>query len=94
MKNLLLIFIFLLFIMNSCTKKGKVDLIVTNAKIYTVDKTFSTVESFVVIDGKIIETGLNTDIQKKYTSEHTVDAEEILFTPVLTMHIAILMVMV
>ncbi len=69
---LLLLF---LFVMNSCTQKQKVDLIVINTTVYTVDKDFSKTESFAVIDGKIAETGSSIEIQKKYTSENVVDAK-------------------
>ena len=49
--------LFFSLIMSSCMKKETVDLIVTNAKIYTVDSTFSENESLAVADGKIVATG-------------------------------------
>jgi len=61
--------------MNSCNQKTTADLIVTNAIIYTVDEAFSIVESFVVIDGKIVESGTTKAIQNKYTSENVVDGK-------------------
>ncbi len=64
-----------LFVMNSCKQKIVVDLIVTNAIIYTVDDDFTKVESFAVIDGKIIETGTSEVILKKYSSENNVDIQ-------------------
>lgn len=60
--------------MISCTQKEKADLIVTNASIYTVDADFSVVESFVIINGKIRETGKSGEILKKYNSEIIIDA--------------------
>lgn len=60
--------------MISCTQKKNADLIITNAKIYTVDATFSTAESMVIIDGKIQETGETEKILKKYNSEKIIDA--------------------
>lgn len=63
-----------LFIMNACNQKKVADLIISNATIYTVDNDFSKVESFVVVDGKIIETGTTTAIQKKYSSKNIIDA--------------------
>jgi len=61
--------------MNSCTQKQQADLIVTNATIYTVDEDFSTVESFAVLDGKIVATGTAQEIQNKYTAANTLAAE-------------------
>jgi predicted amidohydrolase YtcJ len=75
MKNLLYIFVLILFVMNSCNPKMKVDLIVTNAKAYTIDSVFSQTESFAVLNGKIVETGSSLAIQKKYKSENVVDAQ-------------------
>ena len=65
----------ILMVMNSCSQKQTVDLIVSNAKIYTVDEAFSTVESFAVANGKILETGTSSDIQKKYSSEKNINVE-------------------
>ncbi len=60
--------------MISCTQKENADLIITNAKIYTVDAGFTTVESMVIIDGKIGETGETDEILKKYRTEKIIDA--------------------
>ena len=60
--------------MNSCNQKEVVDLIVSNATVYTVDDNFSKVESFAVVDGKVVKTGTVAAIQKKYSSENLVDA--------------------
>lgn len=65
---------FILIIMNSCTQKETADLIITNAKIYTVDADFSIVECLAIIDGKIRETGGNNEILKKFSSEKIIDA--------------------
>jgi len=56
-------------------KKETVDLIVTNAKIYTVDTTFSETESMAVTNGKIVATGSSEEIRSKYSAENSVDAE-------------------
>lgn len=74
-RNFILVFSLLsLFMMSSCNKKTEVDLIVSNGTVYTVDKNFSRVESFVVSNGKIVETGTNETIRKKYTSKNIFDA--------------------
>ena len=57
----------------SCMGK-KADLIVYNAKVYTVNDKFDTVEAFAVRDGKIIELGSNADIEKVYDAPERIDA--------------------
>ena len=57
----------------SCMGK-KADLIVYNAKVYTVNNKFDTVEAFAVKDGKIIELGSNADIEKVYHAAERIDA--------------------
>lgn len=74
-KKLILILALIFIIMNSCNNKKVADLIITNAKIYLVDESFSTAESLVVVDGKVVEMGLIKDIQEKYTSKNLVNAE-------------------
>ena len=49
-------------------------MIVTNGTVYTVDDNFSKVESFVVLDGRIVATGTSEDIQNEYSSEKIIDA--------------------
>ncbi len=58
----------------SCSAQQKADLIVHNARVYTVDEDFSVVEAFAVKDGKIIEVGTSADLLKKYSGEK-IDAE-------------------
>ncbi len=70
-----LILLTIIFIaMISCSKKENADLIITNAKIYIVDASFSTVESMAIIDGKIRETGETKLILDKYNSKNIIDA--------------------
>ncbi|WP_179319345.1 amidohydrolase [Winogradskyella helgolandensis] len=60
----------------SCEKdKQQVDLIVTNANIYTVDDAFSKAESFAVRDGKIIAVGTTSEIEKTYKANDTLNAD-------------------
>lgn len=72
MKKLYLL-ISLIIIITSCTKKMEVDIIVTNAKVYTVDSDFSIQESFAVKDGKFIALGSTKEILSKYNSKETID---------------------
>lgn len=74
------IFIFILSIasllLSSCQSKEEVDLLVINAKAYTVDTDFTTVEAFAVTDGKILDLGSTSDLSSKYTAKETLDAEQ------------------
>ncbi len=69
-----LFLLLILFSMVSCNEKKEVDLIVSNATVYTIDSNFTKSESFAVADGKIVETGTNEEIQKKYRSNNRIDA--------------------
>ena len=69
--SLLLLFLSL----TACTQQQKVDLIVTNANIYTVDDDFAKAEAFAIKDGKFIAVGTNDEINKNYATLKTVDAE-------------------
>ncbi len=53
----------------------KADLIITNAKIYTVDSSFSIREAMAVKDGKIEAVGSNADITGAYSAPETLDLE-------------------
>lgn len=61
--------------MNACFYTEEADLIVHNAKIYTVDEQFSTAEAMAIKDGKIIEVGPNNQIKNKYAAPKEVDAK-------------------
>lgn len=69
------VFLLLLIFFYSCSGQTKVDLLVYNAKIYTVDSAFSVAGAMAVRDGKIVETGSTKDITEKYTSDNKVDAQ-------------------
>lgn len=68
---------FILFtILISCTsEKIQVDLIVTNAKIYTVNEGFEMAEAFAVKEGKIVAVGTSESILLKYIAEEHLNAE-------------------
>ena len=50
----------------SCTKKEKVDSIIINANIYTVNENFDKAEAFAIKNGKIVAVGTTQEIQEKY----------------------------
>ncbi len=61
-------------VIQACDSKKEVDLIIINAKIYTVDTAFSTAEVLVINNGKILDIGTN-DIAEKYKAKEIMDAE-------------------
>lgn len=58
----------------SCKFREKIPLLVHNARIYTVDEKFTTVEAMAISDGKILELGSNDEMLKKYEGEQVLDA--------------------
>tara|TARA_R110000868_G_scaffold21640_10_gene89808 strand:- start:4736 stop:6355 length:1620 start_codon:yes stop_codon:yes gene_type:complete len=79
MKKLILVFVVCFW---SCeATKEKVDLIVLNANIYTVDDSFSKAESFAVKDGKFVALGTDEEILHTYTSTQKIDADGKTITP-------------
>jgi predicted amidohydrolase YtcJ len=71
----LISFLLAAFILSSCNTTQKIDLLVFNATVYTVDSNFSKEEAIAVDKGKIIETGKTKDLQKKYQATENVDAK-------------------
>ncbi|QBQ42420.1 amidohydrolase [Sphingobacterium psychroaquaticum] len=65
----------IIFFLMSCTTNKQVDLIVFNAKVYTVDSSFSNAEAFAVKNGIFIDIGTNAEMQKKYTAREVIDAQ-------------------
>ena len=64
-----------LALLGSCSaRREAVDLLVTNATIYTVDSTFSKAEAFVVKDGRFVAVGPAADLKAKYQAAREVDA--------------------
>lgn len=72
MKKILLLLAVLVTACN--TNKEKVDLMVSNANIYTVDENFSKADAFVVRDGNFLEIGTADVLAKKYTTDNKIDA--------------------
>lgn len=67
--------LFLLLGLIGCTTNKEVDLIVYNAKVYTVDSAFRQAEAFAIKNGIFIDIGNTTDIQKKYIAKESIDAK-------------------
>lgn len=74
MKNILLAAIFSSCLI-SCSEKKKIDLLVYNATIYTVDSSFTTAEAMVIAGGKIVAVGKTADLEKEYDAKEKLDAQ-------------------
>ncbi|MBS9462942.1 amidohydrolase [Flagellimonas sp. 389] len=59
----------------SCASKEEVDLIVSNANVYTVDGDFSTAGSIAIKNGKFVAVGETNEIGEKYTAIEQMDAD-------------------
>ena len=59
----------------SCSKKEKVDTLIINANVYTVNTNFDKAEAFAIKDGKIIDVGTSLEIQSKYASTYVNDVK-------------------
>jgi predicted amidohydrolase YtcJ len=68
--------VLLILLMTSCsTGKKEADLILTNAKVYTVDKQFSMAEAIAIKEHRILAVGSRAEIEKNYTSTQVRDLE-------------------
>lgn len=63
------------FLFCSCRQTTKVDQVIYNAKIYTVDSAFSTKEAMAIDNRKIVAVGTNQEITSKYYSDNKTDAQ-------------------
>lgn len=59
----------------SCGGKSEADLIIYNAKVYTVDENFSTASAFAVKDGRFAAVGSDEDILESYTSSEMINLD-------------------
>ncbi|GAC1368420.1 MAG: hypothetical protein NVSMB30_04810 [Hymenobacter sp.] len=62
-------------------RREAVDLLVTNATVYTVDSTFSKAEAFAVKDGKFVAVGPAAELQARYAAAQAVDAQGMFIYP-------------
>ena len=75
MKKILGLLFFTLLLCGCGSNKDKADLLVFNARVYTVDANFSKAEAFAVKDGKFLEVGTTDDLQNKYEFSENIDAQ-------------------
>ena len=82
MMKILSFFIALIsFFSIGCGESQKIDLIVHNAKIYTVNESFEIVEAMAIDKGKIIAIGAENEIKNKYLAKEYVDAKHMTVYP-------------
>ena len=72
MKKTLLILLLPVWVA-SCNQKEKVDLLLYNATIYTVDSSFSIANAIAIKDGKIVATGTTDELQAKFEATSAID---------------------
>ncbi len=68
-------YILFLFLVSACGGPVEADLIIYNAKIYTVDSAFSINEAMAIKGGKIESVNTSKEILEKYTSKNKIDAQ-------------------
>lgn len=68
-KHILLIMMGCLLLATGCRQREEVDLIIKNAKIYTVNNNFSVVQSAAIRGGKFVAIGSDANIGARYTSD-------------------------
>lgn len=75
MKNIFFLLILISFCSCQVEHKQNADLLVVNAKVYTVNPDFETVEAFAVKGGEIIAVGTSAAIKEKYTAKNVRNAK-------------------
>ena len=65
--------IILICLLNSCINKTEIDLIIHNARIYTIDDNNSIYEAIAIENKKIIALGKNNQILNKYKAKSKID---------------------
>jgi len=72
---LLLPLIYIFLMMNTCISKEKVDLVIYNAKVYTLNASFDTATAFAVKEGKILAIGCDKEILSNFDAKQQIDAK-------------------
>jgi hypothetical protein len=69
------LFSLFLLLMNSCYYTETADILIHNAKIYSVNQNFDVFEAMAIKDGKIIDLGPNNELKNRYESKEIIDAQ-------------------
>ncbi|MBC7827278.1 MAG: amidohydrolase [Chitinophagaceae bacterium] len=72
--NSYLLFLYIILSL-SCASKTKIDILVYDAIIYTVDSSFSVVEAMAIKDGKILATGTSARLLQQFDAKEKLDAK-------------------
>ncbi len=75
MRNSLFKILIIVMALAACTTHPQADLIIYNAKIYTVDSAFTTARAMAIKNGKIIATGTVDSIRKTFRAPKNIDLE-------------------
>ncbi|MBX9734655.1 MAG: amidohydrolase family protein, partial [Chitinophagaceae bacterium] len=67
-------YILLVVFLSACHNTQKVNTIIQNGVIYTVDSSFTTTQAMAIKDGIIVATGTNEEINKLYKADSIIDA--------------------
>ncbi|MFD2573912.1 amidohydrolase [Spirosoma soli] len=62
-------------VLTGCSSKKKADLLITNARIYTADSSFSTAEAFAIKEGKFVAVGSAKALLDQYDADSTADLD-------------------
>ncbi|RAV30494.1 amidohydrolase [Sinomicrobium soli] len=81
MKNNLSVLCFGLLLVAACKQKEPVDIIVTNAKVYTVDAGFGMAQAFAIRDGRFVDVGSTAHIEDRYSAREIIDANSKTIVP-------------
>ena len=74
MKGRQILTLITLVVFSACNRKERADLVLFNARVYTVDSAFRMAEAIAVKNGKIIAVGANNEIEARYFSDSALDA--------------------
>ena len=73
MKYVFLLLSTLIVTLSACSSKKKADLLITNARVYTADSSFSTAEAFVIKNGAFLAVGSVSRLTDEYDADSTAD---------------------
>jgi predicted amidohydrolase YtcJ len=73
MKRPIFLILLLFTLLSACSSRKKADLLITNARIYTADSTFSVADAFVIKDGKFVAVGSSKILTDQYDADSTAD---------------------
>ncbi|RLD37967.1 MAG: amidohydrolase [Bacteroidetes bacterium] len=74
-KTHLYLLIIVITMTTACSTKEEVDLIVKNAKVYTVNQDFNIAEAFAVKNGKFVAVGTTDEICSQYQAEEIINLD-------------------